>query len=291
MVSRTSTRKWRSVAIGLGLMTAVSTWESRLQAQTSPTPYSAVREADHGASGAEADAARELLKKGRDALKAGETAKAEQLARQAQSKKVAAAFWDKDSPENLLAEIAAAKARVIPNADPKAMLKMAREALAANRFDDAQALASRANASNQRWGILEDTPAKCLDDVQKSRARAERAESVKLLGDARKLFNEQKLDEAESLAYRAERLHGPYGTFELGDRPTKLLADIQTARSKARKPSLPPAPVIVKSGDKDKAAAKAPPATTRPWPRRTASRRCCRCRRPSRASRRRRRRR
>jgi len=263
MVSRTSTRKWRSVAIGLGLMSAISTLESRLQAQTAPTPYSAVREADRGT---EADAARDLLKKGRDALKAGDTAKAEQFARQAQSKKVAAAFWDKDSPESLLTEIAAAKAKSLPNADPKALLKMAREALAANRFDDAQALASRANASNQRWGIIEDTPAKCLDDIQKSRARADRAESVRLLGDARKLFNDQKYDEAESLAYRAERLHGPYGTFELGDRPMKLLADIQTARAKVRKPNLPPPPVVVKSSDKDKGTttAKAPPPPT--WP-------------------------
>lgn len=257
MVSRTSTRKWGSVAIGLGLISAVSSLESRLQAQTAPTPYSAVREADHGPNDTDAAAARDLLKKGRDALRTGDTAKAEQLARQAQSKKVAAAFWDKDSPAGLLSDIAAAKAKAIPNADPKAMLKLAREALAGNRFDDAQALASRANASNQRWGIFEDTPAKCLEDIQKSRSRSDRAESVKLLGEARKLFDEKRYDDAESLAYRAERLHGSYGTFELGDRPSKLLADIQTARAKTRKPNLPAPPVTVKVGDKDKATTTA----------------------------------
>src|SRR5262249_56544538 len=38
------------------------------------------------------------------------------------------------------------------------------------------------------------------------------------------------------------RLHGPYSVWELGDRPQKLRAEIETARAKLRKTNIPPAP-------------------------------------------------
>jgi hypothetical protein len=135
----------------------------------------------------------------------------------------------------MLADITNAKAKAGPNADPKVLLKQSRESLAAGRFDEAQALASRANASNHRWGVFEDNPTKCVEDLQKARAKAERAEAVRLMADARKCIAEGKLDEAEGMAYRAERLHGTFSVLDGGDRPAKLLGEIQSARGKARK--------------------------------------------------------
>ena len=61
------------------------------------------------------------------------------------------------------------------------------------------------------------------------------------LVEGRKLFEQGKYDAAEKLAYKASSLHGPYGVWDFGDKPEKLLADIQTAREKARKIKVPPA--------------------------------------------------
>lgn len=234
MVSRTSKPKWGRIAIGLAILPAVSAMENRIWAQTATAPaqFTAVRDA---APPKDADAARQLMKKGRAALQAGDLAKAERMAREAQNMKVALPFWEGDTPEKLMADVANAKAKAIPNADPKALLKLARDAMSAGRFDEAHALGARANGMNAKWGFLEDNPNKFLDDLQKARARAEKAESIQLLADARAAFEHGKLDDAESMAYRAERLHGPYSVWEFGEKPQKLLSDIQTARAKTKK--------------------------------------------------------
>ncbi len=231
MASRTFTRKWAPVALGLALFPAASAWEGRATAQT-PAPFAAVRDADPVGKDAEA---RELLRVSRQALQAGDMAKAEQYARRAQAIGVAAAFWDKDSPENVLSDVAAARAKAIPNADPKTLLKLSREAMTAGKFDDAQALANKAAQGTANWGMFGDNPTKCIDEIQKARTKSDKAESVKMMVEARKLFNEGRVDDAESMAYRAERLHGAYGMMDLGDKPQKLLGDIQTARAKAKK--------------------------------------------------------
>ena len=46
--------------------------------------------------------------------------------------------------------------------------------MAAGKFDEAQALGARAQSMNAKWGFLDDTPAKFLDDLQKARARTEK---------------------------------------------------------------------------------------------------------------------
>jgi type II secretory pathway component GspD/PulD (secretin)/tetratricopeptide (TPR) repeat protein len=215
----------------MALFPAALTWEGRLAAQ-SPAPFAAVRET---APANKENEARELLRVARQALKAGDTTKAEQYARRAQSIGVASGFWDKDCPEIVLAEVAAARAKAIPNAEPKTLLKLSREAMTAGKFDDALALANKAAQSNYNWGVFGDNPTKCIDEVQKARAKSEKAESMKMMVEARRCFDQGRLDDAESLAYRAERLHGPYGVIEMGDKPQKLLGDIQTARAKAKK--------------------------------------------------------
>ena len=73
------------------------------------------------------------------------------------------------------------------------------------------------------WGLFEDCPDKLLVDVRKARLKRDQEESVHVLADARKLFEQGNLPEAERQAHRAERLHGPYSMWELGDRPQKLL--------------------------------------------------------------------
>jgi type II secretory pathway component GspD/PulD (secretin)/tetratricopeptide (TPR) repeat protein len=244
MKSRTTARNWKCVALGLALVPAVVQLEARLNA--APAPFAAVRDG-------EAEA-RAMLGEARAALKAGDIAKAERLARQCQSLKVTGNFWDKDSPEAVLADVASARAKAVPDADPKTLLKMAREALAAEKFDDAQALASKASATGSGWGLFGDSPNKCLDDIQKARAKAGKAESARLMVDARKAFQAGRYDDAEAMAYRAARLHGPYGVMDLGDKPDKLLNDIASARAKVGKSTLPPAPGMAK----EKTATPAP---------------------------------
>jgi type II secretory pathway component GspD/PulD (secretin)/tetratricopeptide (TPR) repeat protein len=246
MASRKIARKWAHVALGLALFPVASSWEGRLAAQP-PAPFAAVRESEPAGKEAEA---RELLRVARQALKAGDMARAEQYARRAQSIGVAGALWDKDCPENVLADVAVARAKAIPDADPKTLLKLSRDAMAAGKFDDAQALANKATQSNFNWGMFGDNPTKCIDEIQKARAKSEKAESMKMMGEARRLFDQGKLDEAESLAYRAERLHGAYGVMDMGDKPQKLLGDIQTARAKAKKNGT----AIVKTASKPDAA-------------------------------------
>ncbi len=234
MALRKSARKWSSVAIGLALIPAATLLEGRLLAQSNPVPFSAVKE-PVATSSKGTEATRDLLRKARMSLQAGDFTNAEKFARQAQSSGAPLPFWEVDTPERMLADITNARAKAAPNADPKVLLKQSRESLAAGRFDEAQALASRANAASARWGVFEDNPTKCLEDLQKARTKAERAEAIRLMADARKCMTEGKLDEAEGMAYRAERLHGAFSVLDGAERPQKLLGEIQSARGKARK--------------------------------------------------------
>jgi type II secretory pathway component GspD/PulD (secretin) len=65
---------------------------------------------------------------------------------------------------------------------------------------------------------------------------------VALLTEARRRFEKKDYDGAEKLAYEAQTKHGPYSIWDLGDRPNKLLADVQAARQKARRIELPEPP-------------------------------------------------
>jgi len=48
-----------------------------------------------------------------------------------------------------------------------------------------------------------------------------------VLAEGRKLYEKGEYDAASRLAYRAQKLHGPYSIWDLGDRPTRLLDDIR----------------------------------------------------------------
>ncbi len=280
MVSHAAKRFWKSVALGLALGPVLS-WEGVGHAQTfnQASTVAAVRDKDPATGKTDVpgkaddvETVRKLLQEGRKALKEGDKARAEKLARQAQAMKVSLPFWETDSPEKLLIDIgvaatppkgiepakaqakAAGKAPVTTpgkapakppvSADPHVLVRQGYEALRAGKLDEAQSLAQQANsqAAKVRWGLFEDTPTKLLDDVQKARAARNKADSAKVLADARRLYEQGKLEDAKKLAYKANNMHGPYSIWDFGDKPEKLLAEIQTAEEKNRKLKVPPVP-------------------------------------------------
>lgn len=117
-----------------------------------------------------------------------------------------------------------------PNADARALVKWGRSMLEQKNYEAAEKACTQAQSANSRWGLFEDNPDKLRRDIQTSRQTHDRDESVKLMADARKLYVQGSLDEAEKKAYKAKQLHGPYGVFDFGDRPDKLLEEIGKAK-------------------------------------------------------------
>jgi type II secretory pathway component GspD/PulD (secretin) len=147
--------------------------------------------------------------------------------------------------------------RMLPS-DPKGLLKVAHEAYEAGQYDDAIALAQKAKVApgaKDAWGLFDfDTPDKLINEVNKARGKRNQEESAKLLVEGRKLLDQAEhdeahrgelLDAAQKAALRADSLrNGTYSVWELGDRPTKLLADIDEARKKGRVKTVPPVPPL-----------------------------------------------
>ncbi len=130
-------------------------------------------------------------------------------------------------------------------ADAKAMLKEGRKALGAGQFDRAQDLARAAEANNPsgKWGLFDDTPRSLLDDIQKAVAKAQKAQAEQCMKDAKALVSKSapsdsdkaaNLDRALHLAEQANKLHGPYSAWDFGERPDKLIKEIQVARGKLK---------------------------------------------------------
>ncbi|MBI3822124.1 MAG: hypothetical protein HY289_05520 [Planctomycetes bacterium] len=132
--------------------------------------------------------------------------------------------------------------------DPRVLLKHGRTMLEKKKFDDAEKACSKAQASKASWGLFEDNPDKLRRDIQKLRQSHDRDESVRLLVEARKLLAAGSFDEAEKKAYKAQQLHGPYGVFDFGDRPTKLIEEINRAKL-AKGPSNPNDKQITRKDD------------------------------------------
>ncbi|HEY1379292.1 MAG TPA: hypothetical protein VGF55_20990 [Gemmataceae bacterium] len=251
MVSRATKRIWKSVALGLALSPAIgAVGVAPAQTMNQASTVAAVREPaglPPGSQGNDVETVRRLVHDGRAALQAGDKAKAEKLARQAAAMKVTLPYWERDTPEKLLLDIGIKATppvgmRPLPP-DPRLLVKQGQEALKAGKLDEAQKLAQQAKtAPNFKWGLFDETPEKLLDEIKKTRDARDRAESAKVMTEARRMFDQGKYDDAEKLAYRASKLHGPYGIWDFGDKPEKLLADVQTAKEKNRKAKVPPAP-------------------------------------------------
>jgi type II secretory pathway component GspD/PulD (secretin) len=232
-----------------------------------------------------------LIKQARQALASGDAAKAKKLNDQARVLKPNLHWWE-DNPEKVQSDIVKAEAKAKPAVvqaaaktttpaakttpatpaeknkpltkdEAVALVKKGRTLLAENKIDDATkaCLKARSTASLS-WGLFEDSPEKLRQDIDKARVKRDREESAKVLADARRLYEEGKYDDASKAAYRAQKLHGAYNIWELGDRPERVLADIDTAKIKIAKGEQVAVvkkdkDAVVKK-DKDKDAAKKP---------------------------------
>src|SRR6185437_15233824 len=149
-----------------------------------------------------------------------------------------------DNPARLLEDItraepghaaaAASNASIRDKDEALALLKQGREQFTKGELDEAYRTASRLQAARHiHWGLFfEDTPDKLQADVKRARDQRDKEKSVELLVEARRLFEKKDYDAAERLAYDAQKRHGSYSILDLGDRPDKLLADIQAQRHK-----------------------------------------------------------
>ena len=130
------------------------------------------------------------------------------------------------------------------------MLKEGRKALAADQFDRAQDLARAAEANNPtgKWGLFDDTPTSLLKDIQEAVAKAKKGQAEKLIKQAKGLMARSartdaeraaNLDSAIQMAQQADRLHGEPSAWDFGNRPDKLVKEIEAARAKMK--NVPPA--------------------------------------------------
>jgi type II secretory pathway component GspD/PulD (secretin) len=218
-----------------------------------PAKDSAPAPKDPGPAGNATENARRLLQQARQALQDGNLELASRLTARARALSPSLNWWE-DNPDKVQADIQRAQAKrpvaAAPKPpaedkatadDPRALLRQGRQLFNGGDLDGAAKLARKAKAASPgSWGIFAaDSPDKLLQEIDDARAQRDREESVKVLAHARKLCEQGDYDQASREAYRAQKLHGPYSWWDLGDRPVKLLAEIETARSKSRRPNGP----------------------------------------------------
>jgi len=194
--------------------------------------------------------ARQLVREGYQALHKNDLERARKCAEEAKNLHAGLNWWE-DNPDKLLADIqrkaplavasqgkdkkvpASANAAAVKG-DAHALVREGRALLRDGKLEEADNVCARAAAAQSTWGLFEDSPDKLRQDIQKAHSRHDRDESVKLLAEARKLFAQGKLQDAKTRAWRAQQLHGPYNIWDLGDRPQKLLAEIEKANADQR---------------------------------------------------------
>ena len=218
------------------------------------------------------EAAHDLVKQGRAAQHRGDLVKAKECADKALALKGTFHWWE-DNPSNLARDVQRAlakdghvvvKEQVVSSSkdtpapvadggkDPKTVLKTAREAFKAGQLDEAEKLALEARSAKKDWGLFEDSPDTLLKEIRNAHVKRDQEEAVRLLAEARKLLEKGDYEAAKTMARRAERLHGPYGMLDLGDRPERLLADANAAQAKNPKKEVHAAGAQVVKKDEDK---------------------------------------
>ena len=166
--------------------------------------------------------------------------------------------------------------------DPKQLLKDGRKALAERRFADAQDLAQAAESHNPggKWGLFDDTPAALRKDIETAKAKSNKAKAEQLTKDAKALAHKPvandaerayNLDNASQMARKADQLHGPYSTWDMGERPDKLVKELQDARAKlkvasTKPPATPPGTPGTGTGSPAVAMQPKPPVNTAGMP-------------------------
>lgn len=265
-MSQARKRALRRLAAGLLLLPAMTGTGTTLWAQTAPMPAAPMqlRPASDKVT------AKAYLKEGRRYLLAGDVATARAYALAADQYLGKWDFWQEDTPKKLLDDIAATPSQEIqpinatkvaraagdtpalppvggnkagkatagttafPN-DARALVRMGRDALRDGNIDLAAECAKRAAAIPTRWGIFEYNAEKLQAAVNAARGEQTRKEAEKLLVEARKLKDKGDLDQAAELARKADKMHAPYSNWDISDRPSKLLAEIDVAKAKAAK--------------------------------------------------------
>jgi type II secretory pathway component GspD/PulD (secretin) len=203
--------------------------------------------------------ARTLVAQGRKALQAGDLKTARALGEQARALRADFNYTD-DYPERFLADVTRAeravagtpattpagataasttsKPTVMSKEQAVVQLQNGRKLLADNKVDEALDISLRLKAQQTiKWGLFEDSPEALFRDASAVKTQRNQEMAGRLLVEARQLFAKGDLKGAESAAQRAQQLHGAYSVFDFGDRPTKLLAEIDAARVKQK--SLP----------------------------------------------------
>ncbi len=278
MAFQTKKWGWKGMAARLLLVPVMaSAGATVVRAQALPPSASALPTSTTSNS----DTARLLVSQASSALKKGDLESAEKLAKAAQELRAPLAYTE-TRPETILADVARQKlaamkpaakpAAAVATGEPKDLIKLGRQALAAGKIDQAQDFAAQANqvavGKGYRWGLFEDTPAALTKDVQESRKKADRAQSDDLFKKARTLYGTsaatdaermQNLDQALNMAYQAKNLHGDYSIWDLGDKPDSLISQIEASKVSLRK----------KTGTTANATAKntvPPPTPTRASP-------------------------
>ncbi|MGL4419943.1 MAG: hypothetical protein ACRCZF_04700, partial [Gemmataceae bacterium] len=223
---------------------------------TAPGTIARAQESTSATTSGSPERARQLTALANRALQNGDLSNAEKYAKQAVSLKAELAA-DEPKPQNVLAEITrrrsngntvVANANANRGADPKELLKMAKQSLAAGKFDEAQDLTTQANAAansrGNKWGLFEDTPATVMKDIQEARAKGDKVKSDQIFQQARALASKPaatdaermaNLDSAMQMAYQAKNLHGPYSLWDLGDKPDSLIGEIEATKAQLRK--------------------------------------------------------
>ncbi len=193
---------------------------------------------DLGFANPEAEAhCRSLVKESRAAMQKGDMTSARQIAEKARATRANLPWWE-DTPERVLAEIqksdAAKNAMNVADAgklSPEQQLKAARLLFSKGELDQATEMVMKLKANTTaRWGLFDDNPDRLRGEIEKALNKRNQDESVKVLIEARKLYDGGDYEKATRAAYRAQQLHGPYSIWELGDRPQKLIAEIESAR-------------------------------------------------------------
>jgi type II secretory pathway component GspD/PulD (secretin) len=159
---------------------------------------------------------------------------------------------------------------IAPSRAARMLLEQGRQALQQGNLEQASEYASQADGMHGEFHWWEDNPGKLKADIQRQWERSKRhgnapdgkpdgssrlitnspavavdtdkkkrreAEAAQLLADARDLFRRGKYDLARAKASRAEQVHGPYSVWEINDRPSKLIDQIdaaQTAQAKSK---------------------------------------------------------
>ncbi len=258
-MSQATKRAWRRVAAGLFLLPAVAGSGIALWAQG---PTAAVQRPADKAT------AQDYVKKGRAALSAGDLETAKQYALAAQQFRGKWEFWQEDTPEKLLGDIAAQpgsttqplnvvapatasgsgapaltpvgatetpKPSINYPTDARQLVKMGREFLKQGKIDLAEECAKRASAIPTRWGLFEFSAEKLSTQVASAKAEHTRLDAEQMLVEARKLYYKGDYDKALEMAQKADKMHGSYATWDVGDRPSKLIAEIDAAKARQRK--------------------------------------------------------